>query len=547
MASTTEDKSALEQAVLRTVVNKVPVMLAYWDRDQRCRFANRAYEKWFGVPPEAVIGMSMKELLGPLHALNLPYIENALRGEPQEFEREIPDPAGGPARYSQAHYIPDVVDGVVRGFCVVVADITRRKRAEESLQALQQQLGVQERFAAMATLAAGIAHEINNPLAAVLGNIEIALTDLEEGELDSGALREALHEARSGATRVRDIVRNMKLLVGGTAAQPERINVADSIEQSLALAANTLRYRARIVRELAPDLFVDANASQLAQVFVNLLSNAAQAMPEDSPQQNTIRVTSRRQNDQVVVEVADNGHGIPEAIQSRIFEPYFSTKDVGEGMGLGLSIARSIVEQLGGKLSVASQVGQGSVFRVTLPPSARTEAVAETKPLAQAPVIPPDIPSNVVASRARPHLLIIDDEPSVGAVLKRILSQDDYDITVAHSGSEALALLRGPAAQRFDLIVCDLMMPEMSGDNLYRAATSSRPALASRFVFMTGGAFTPRGRQFLARVAAPILEKPFTSVDVRRLVSARLRLLWGQLAENESLSSRTVASGLGRG
>src|SRR6478609_8402399 len=147
MTSNPERASYAERAALvLTIVDKLPAMVAYWDENRRCRFANRAYEKWFGVRPEAVIGMTMQELLGPVYELNLPHIERALLGEEQEFEREIPDPAHGLARYSQAHYIPHIVDGKVQGFCVLVADITRRKRAEDALQIAQHQLEVRERL-----------------------------------------------------------------------------------------------------------------------------------------------------------------------------------------------------------------------------------------------------------------------------------------------------------------------------------------------------------------------------------------------------------------
>lgn len=129
----------MTEQILRLVVDSIPAMLAYWDTSQRCVFANRAYERWFGVTPEALVGKTMQELLGPIYPKNLPYIEGVLRGIPQEFEREIPDPAGGPPRFSQAFYLPDVVDGQVRGFCVLVSEITRQKRTEAELrQALAQ-------------------------------------------------------------------------------------------------------------------------------------------------------------------------------------------------------------------------------------------------------------------------------------------------------------------------------------------------------------------------------------------------------------------------
>jgi PAS domain S-box-containing protein len=134
MVSDDREGVHLEHALLRQIVDRVPSMLAYWDAEQRCRFANRAYERWFGVSPETLLGKHISELLGPLYKLNLPYIEGVLRGEPQEFEREIPDPAGGPARHSKANYLPDIADGVVRGFFVLVSDISDIKRAQLALR-----------------------------------------------------------------------------------------------------------------------------------------------------------------------------------------------------------------------------------------------------------------------------------------------------------------------------------------------------------------------------------------------------------------------------
>jgi PAS domain S-box-containing protein len=507
-------------ALLRTVVDKIPAMIAYWDKNQVCRYANRAYERWFGVRPEAVVGRSMLELLGSLYPLNLPHIERALRGEEQEFEREIPDPVGGPPRYSQAHYIPHVVGGEVQGFCVLVADITRRKRAEEALQSAQRELGARERLAAMATLATGIAHEINNPLAAVLGNVELALGMLGEGSLDLTELEDMLRDARAAADRIREIVRRMKLLARGDAVQRERVNVAECVEQSLALAANTWRYRARLIRDLAPDLYVDASAAQLSQVFVNLLVNAAHSLPEDAPRQNEICVTARREGDQVLIEVADNGEGIPEAVQFRIFEPFFSTKNTTDGIGLGLSISHSVIDGLGGKISVVSRQGSGSTFRILLPAAPALASRAERPPGRDQRQ-----PSVLPSSAARPRVLVVDDEVVLTGLLARALGRDGCDVTTVMNGGAALSALEGA---RFDLVLCDLMMPEMSGQEVYREATRKWPQLARRFAFMTGGAFTPRGRQFLSSVPAPILEKPFGIDDLLRFVHARLRLAYDE-------------------
>ncbi len=512
----TDAVDAAASALLRALVDKLPAMVAYWDTDLRCQFANRAYEKWFGIKPEAMVGSHISEVLGPLYALNLPHVEGALRGEAQLFEREIPDPAGGPPRYSQAQYIPDVVDGTVRGFCVLVTDITRRKQAEEALHKLDIQLRATERLAAMATLAAGIAHEINNPLAAVIGNLDLVVEYLNGGKTNPAELRADVVDARDGARRVAEIVKSMKLLARGETARTELVDVNETLERSVGIAWNAIRYRAHLVRDLGDAGYVSGNSSQLAQVFVNLLVNAAQAFPEDRFEGNEIKILTRLEGKDVVVEVADNGCGIPEGLQSRIFEPFFTTKDVGVGTGLGLSVSSGIVNALGGRIAVSSKVGEGSVFRVVLPAAAPQAAPAK--------VLPSEAAAREAASAARPtgtrpRVLIVDDEPPVARVLQHLIGRE-CDVTVVHGGRAAItALSKDPPP--FDLVICDLMMPVVTGADVYKEVTKARPELAPRFVFMTGGAFTQRGQEFLDSVQAPILEKPFDVAQVRSLVAAR--------------------------
>jgi PAS domain S-box-containing protein len=509
---------APEVALLRVLVESFPAMLAYWGADQRCRFANRAYETWFGVSPEALVGKHAEELLGPLYALNLPHIQAVLRGEEQDFERDIPDPRGGPPRASHARYIPDVVDGKTRGFCVLVTDITRRKNAEEALLRTQRQLLISDRLAALATLASGIAHEINNPLAAVLANIEMSLESLARGSVDTPSLGASLVEAREGTRRIRDIVKSMKLLARGDSTAAEIVDVNDTLEQSIGLSWNAIRYRARLVRELGQPAYVSGNAAQLAQVFVSLLVNGAEALPEDRLERNEIRVSTVRGTSEVTIEIRDNGCGIPAATHARIFEPFFTTKEVGTGKGLGLSVARGIVTALGGTIAATSTVGEGTAFRLSLP-------------LAQAPAVAPapDAPrsaslaepaTSAIAGRAR--LLVIDDERAVTRVLERIFA-DDHDVVSVNHGRDALALLAGDDEPRFDLVLCDLMMPEISGEDVYRRVVVRRPELATRFIFVTGGAFTARSREFLDALEPPILDKPFDVAGARALVETHLR------------------------
>jgi len=508
LAETAAVRQELE--LLRKLTNQLPAMLAFWDAEQRCRFANRAYEKWFGVTPESLAGKHISELLGPIYPLNLPYIQGVLAGQEQMFERLIPDPRGGPPRYSQAHYVPEVSDdGVVHGFYVLVADITERKRAEDSLLQMQKRLYASERLASMATLAAGIAHEINNPLSATIANLDLALERLERTQADA-ALRAHLLDARDGAGRVAEIVRSMSLLARGDVTQLEPVDVNWVIDQSIRVAGNAVRYQARISREFQEVGCIAGNATQLSQVFVSLLLNAGQAMPCAGTSENEIRVTSRKLGEKVIVEVSDNGVGIPPEHRSRIFDPFFTTKDVGEGLGLGLSVSSAIVQAFGGEITVDSEVGRGSVFRVTLPASAaaprRREAGARAQPQ------PP-----LADASTRPRVLIVDDDTAVGTTLQRIL-QDEYRVDILNDGREAVTRLTGKHDYR--AVLCDLMMPGLTGDAVYAEVVAARPELEPRFLFMTGGAFTGPGRRFLERMAARVLEKPFALAHVRGVLAA---------------------------
>jgi CheY-like chemotaxis protein len=373
-------------------------------------------------------------------------------------------------------------------------------------------------------MAAGVAHEINNPLMYVLGNVDLALDQvLEMGERcnaasgDRGdqrallgelaaeleAVGAALRDARIGAGRVRYIVRDLRIFARGDEENQGPIDVRSAVDTSINMAMSQIRHRARLVKAYEDVPQVMANESRLGQVFLNLIVNAVQAIPEGSVEENELRVATRTDAaGRAVVEISDTGAGIPPEIIGRIFDPFFTTKDVGIGTGLGLSICHGIITSLGGDITVESSLGKGTVFRVLLPPAPS---------LAVAPVEPPPA-ARTPASRAR--VLVVDDEPELGRMLKRIFG-DDQTLVMAGCGREALGVLEHDDA--FDAILCDIMMPEMSGPGIYEEVLRRQPHLAERFIFMTGGAFTPRARDFLDRVPNPTLEKP---IDIDALRSA---------------------------
>jgi signal transduction histidine kinase/CheY-like chemotaxis protein len=395
-------------------------------------------------------------------------------------------------------------------------DLSERRSAEAALKQSEANLIVADRLASVGRLAAGVAHEINNPLAYVVMNTTVALEEIQRAQASAPpALKvtlteasAALQEARAGSERVRLIVRDLKLFSRADAQTRGPVDLNKILESSLSIAWNEIRQRARLVKDFGVLPEVQGNDSRLGQVFLNLLVNAAQSIEPGAEARNEIRLTTRVAGNRVVAEVRDTGVGIPLELHKKIFEPFFTTKPAGVGTGLGLAICYSIVSELGGELSVVSAPGQGSTFRVSLPIATGAGRViaARTVPPAQ------------IQPRAR--LLVIDDEVGVGNAIRRALASE-HDVVPVTSARAALELLtRG---ERFDAVLCDLMMPEMTGMELHAELERAHPALAQGMIVMTGGVFTTSAQQFLDRVQNQRVEKPFDVQSLRAVIRSALR------------------------
>jgi PAS domain S-box-containing protein len=384
----------------------------------------------------------------------------------------------------------------------IARDITARKR-------LEAQLVQADRLAALGIMAAGVAHEINNPLAYVMLNLEWILRKLPAAAHDPASLDSLvtmLEEARNGAQRVSTIVRELRSFsrVDGDTRRP--LDLAEVVESAIKITGHEIRHRARILKSFEPVRPVWANEARLEQVVINLLMNAAQAVPETRAENNEIRVTVREDaRGRAVLEVADNGEGMPPDVQSRIFDPFFTTKPTGLGTGLGLSICHGIVTSLGGQISVDSEPGVGSTFRVVLP---TTDLREEEPPAPTGEASPP-------SQGPRAHVLVVDDELPIANTMRELLGLQ-HEVVIATGGREALAVIRSGA--KFDVIFCDLMMPGMSGIDLYEQLRVQSAGLERKIVFMTGGAFTTRAAEFLASVDNRRIEKPFSLGLLERIV-----------------------------
>ncbi len=381
-------------------------------------------------------------------------------------------------------------------------DVTVRRRLELDRAV------VIERMAAMGRLAAGVGHEINNPLTYALGNIESLL----ESSAASGTpppaseLVERLQEARDGLARIRVIVRDLQNLARAEETHGE-VDVQQVIEQAIQIASAEVRHRAPIVRRYQPVPPIMGCRIRLGQVFLNLIINAAQAIPEGQSASNRIEIAIRDTGTTIVIEVSDTGAGIAPEHLHRIFEPFFTTKEVGAGTGLGLSISRDIVAAHNGTLSARSAPGGGTTMTVALPH-------AERAPAATPPVVEPA----PVSRRAR--VLVIDDEPLIARILQRGLAR--HQVVVANQARDALARIQ--RGETFDVIFCDLMMPDVSGIDVHEYLLREHPKVAERVVFMTGGAFTSKAKSFLATVTNERIDKPFSLSQINKLVDRHLEL-----------------------
>jgi signal transduction histidine kinase/CheY-like chemotaxis protein len=378
--------------------------------------------------------------------------------------------------------------------------------AHRDKQRLSDAVVQSERLAAVGVLAAGVAHEINNPLTYVT----LGLHEIEEGLARGGAgdrtaMLERVREALAGCERIQNIVREL----GAFAKHGDDVrlhSVSEMIDSTLALAEHQLRDRITVVVDLATTHQVRADAGRLAQLFLNLLADTAAAVPADRPRE--VRLAARDEDDHVVVVITDPARRIPDADLPRLFEMFGRGAGVS---GLALAICRKIARAAGGEISATSTDADGTAFTVRLPRADRV-APRRTRPPSIAPALAEEPPARI---------LIVDDDQLVGKALRRMLGK--HRTTVAMSGIEARGLLEGDEPRDFDLILCDLMMPDTTGVEIHAWLRAHRPELATRIVFMTGGTFTPEAERFVDELRAiTVLAKPFDVRTVENVVRDEL-------------------------
>ena len=396
-------------------------------------------------------------------------------------------------------------DGRPVGILGVMRDITERKKAEEERKEMEQKAQLASRLASVGELAAGIAHEINNPLTGVIGYAELLMhEDVPEH------IKNDLKIIYEGAKRVADVVKG--LLTFARQTRPERtvVDVNQVIEIVLRLRAYELETgNITATARLAPDIPATvADAGQLQQVFLNLIINAEMEM-RSAHGKGKLIIKTESVGNTIRISFKDNGPGIAEENLERIFDPFFTTKEVGEGAGLGLSICHGIVAKHGGRIWAESQSGNGATFVVELP------VVTEAKRPRQAKT------ARKAEKTAKGKILVVDDEQVVRQLLIQVLTEEGHEVETTDNGKDALKRIK---SNNYNLILLDLKLPEMSGNELYERIKEIEPSLAKRVVFITGDVMGVDTEAILARTGVPCITKPF---DIKELGAEVNRLLTG--------------------
>jgi two-component system NtrC family sensor kinase len=475
------------------VVQMASDAIVITDTARQIAFANPAASALFGYSEAELLGMPV-ERLSPVEVREAVARREtaALAGEPQRYETFVLR-AGGERRTVSVSSAPLRERDKITGVITSLRDVTEERR-------LAEQLLQREKLAAIGQLVSGVAHELNNPLTGI-----IAFTQLLQSSSDATAEQlDSIATICREAKRAAKIVSN--LLLFARQRHPER--AATDLNT---VVLDTLELRRYVLRTQQVEVITDldealpetwADPFQLQQVMLNLITNAEQALRgHEGVKRITLR--TRRQRSKLVVSVSDTGPGIlPDQID-QVFNPFFTTKQVGEGTGLGLSISDGIVRQHGGQISVRSSPGQGTTFSIELPLTRAPKPSAKPEPA-------------LADGDASPRVfLVVDDELAIRTALARYLRKEGHVVDAVASGAEALALTR---KRRYDGILLDLRMPDLLGEDVYASLRERDPEHARRVVFTTGDVQSDGARTFLHDAGRPYVAKPFTLATVTKLL-----------------------------
>jgi two-component system NtrC family sensor kinase len=513
-----EEHAAVYAAVVASALDAVVVV----DEEGIVVAINPAAEAIFGYSRREALGKSIGSLIVPDHlkqahedgfaryrATRKPHV----LGRRVEMEARCKDGRLIPVELAITEVsLPDR-----RLFTANLRDLSAAREAVAEIERQRDALNQSEKLAALGSMLAGVAHELNNPLSIVLGQATMLREEATSAGSDP-AIRARAEKIEAAAERCARVVRSFLTIARQRKAETRAVALAPLLDGTIDLMLYGLRSSGVTVTrdygETLPKILADPD--QVQQVVVNLLVNAAQAL-EETEGRREIRVSVRGARDgKLGVVVADSGPGVPKDIAKRIFEPFFTTKPQGAGTGIGLSVSRGLAEAQGGTLALLPSPKGGAAFELSLPLAAGVTAEKAGMRVDRADGSP-------TARRGKgngrePRALVVDDEPEIAVLLAEALRKAGYACDVATGGREGQAMIAANPGG-YDALVCDLRMPDIDGPRLFRWISAHHPALAERTVFVTGDALGPAAGRFLAKSRRPVLEKPFAPADVVRVVS----------------------------
>lgn len=398
-----------------------------------------------------------------------------------------------PRNNAEAEVVVSILDGAESTkILFTLRDTTERRRVERLLRERDAQNQLASRLASLSMLAAGISHDINNPLAFLLGNLQLTAEELKELDHVPTETIEGVEDALEGAMRIKQLIADLREYIRPVDDQTtcDPIKITDFATRVM---SHQLRRSARLETHLdAPLPRVQLRGSELSHIIVNLLANACDAFDSNITAKNKISLSARQLINHVEFVIEDNGCGMSPSTLQRATESLFSTKPAQPGSGLGLSTSNALVRASGGSLHITSALGEGTTVRFSVPTLEQPEERA---------------PTRATAPKRATKILVVDDEPHICSLIKRMLTRRGFDVTTSHDPTQVPALL---AREEFDTILCDLMMPELDGRQLYELLATTSPHIAERFIFITGGGVTESLRSFEAAMKPRILYKPLS-------------------------------------
>jgi len=393
-------------------------------------------------------------------------------------------------------------EGKIIGFRGVSRDVTERKRMEEERRELERKAQLASRLATVGEMASGIAHEINNPLTGVIGYAQLLM---QRQDIPEDAKKD-LKVINDGGQRVAGIVSKMLTFARQYKPQRDYVSINDLIANTLALRAYELEtHNIKVITHLDPELPATiADGGQLQQVFLNLIVNAETEM-DLAHGKGRLSIKTEKIDDTIRISFKDDGAGISKENMDKIFNPFFTTREVGQGTGLGLSMCHGIIAEHNGRIYAESKSGKGATFVVELPIVTRPE---------QLELAEPEVEEAEEAAKAK--ILVVDDEPTVLSLVSRVLTGEGHEVETIDNADDALEMIE---SKRYRLILLDIKMPGMSGTELYKRIHKIAPSLARRIVFITGDVIGARITAFLSSTKAHYIMKPFDAEQLKRAVN----------------------------